>query len=400
MSKHLSASEKLLLIEIYRNSNEKLDVFCLVNNISASTFKKWLKQYDEFGVSGLQRSGYEDKKVDASKLIKSAKNQYLKLLIENYKLKHFHDSVNSGWWNGVCSVNSDLFSIIEKLSRRYSVKSLCDLLGVSRSGYYKWKKRGKSVQNQHRYRILNFVHIVHNKHPSHGYRWTAAYIRTNYGINVSDSYVYKCYRYLGIKAVQKRYYSLSSDKQSNIYPNLVMANWVKVSRPRQVIVSDVTIFNFANFYCEVVFYFDVFTKEILTWRVFGNRSNEHHYLDGLEDIVAILKDCKEPTVLHTDQGSVYSSLAYNELIKDTNIVRSMSRAGTPTDNPINEALNRWIKEELVVDFNIYNCKCKTEFENTLCEYVTFYNEKRPCYAIGYETPANFRDNFYNKSVKV
>ena len=115
MSKHLAASEKRLLIEIYRNSNEKLDVFCLVNNISASTFKKWLKQYDEFGVSGLQRSGYEDKKVDASKLIKSAKNQYLKLLIENYKLKHFHDSVNSGWWNGVCSVNSDLFSIIEKL---------------------------------------------------------------------------------------------------------------------------------------------------------------------------------------------------------------------------------------------------------------------------------------------
>jgi len=37
-------------------------------------------------------------------------------------------------------------------------------------------------------------------------------------------------------------------------------------------------------------------------------------------------------------------MAYNELIKDTNIVRSMSRAGKPTDNPVNEALNGWIKE--------------------------------------------------------
>ena len=49
----------------------------------------------------------------------------------------------------------------------------------------------------------------------------------------------------------------------------------------------------------------------------------------------LLKGTSEPTIIHTDQGSVYSSKAYNELIKDTNIVRSMSRAGKPTDNPVN-----------------------------------------------------------------
>ena len=43
-------------------------------------------------------------------------------------------------------------------------------------------------------------------------------------------------------------------------------------------------------------------------------------------------------------------MAYNELIRDTNIVRSMSRAGKPTDNPVNESLNGWIKEELFMDF--------------------------------------------------
>lgn len=63
------------------------------------------------------------------------------------------------------------------------------------------------------------------------------------------------------------------------------------------------------------------------------------------------------------------------------------------------ALNRWIKEELVVDFNVNSCKSRAEFENLLCEYVTFYNERRPCFAIGYETPVNFRENYYNKSVK-
>lgn len=332
-------------------------------------------------------------------MIKSGKKQNLKLLIENYKLKKINDKENAGWWNGVCSVNSDLFSLVEKLSRNHSVKSLCELLNVSRSGYYKWKKRGISVLNQSRYRKLNLVYIVYSKHPSHGYRWTAAYIRTNYGINISDSYVYKCYRYLGIKAVPKKGYSLVSGKQKNVFPNLVMAAWVKVSRPRQVIVSDMTVFNLSNFSCEVIFYFDAFTKEILTWRVSDNCGDRCHYIDGLKEIVSLLKDCNEPTVLHTDQGGVYSSFSYNELIKDTNIVRSMSRVGTPTDNPINEALNRWIKEELVVDFNVNSCKSRAEFENLLCEYVTFYNERRPCFAIGYETPVNFRENYYNKSVK-
>lgn len=57
--------------------------------------------------------------------------------------------------------------------------------------------------------------------------------------------------------------------------------------------------------------------------------------------------------LHTDQGSVYSSAGFYQTHKNhTNIKRSMSRAGTPTDNPIIESLNGWIKEEMKIDFNL------------------------------------------------
>ena len=61
-------------------------------------------------------------------------------------------------------------------------------------------------------------------------------------------------------------------------------------------------------------------------------------------------------ILHTDQGSVYSSKAYNKLLENYNISRSMSRARTPTDNPVNESLNGWIKEELIIDFDLKHCK--------------------------------------------
>ena len=87
-------------------------------------------------------------------------------------------------------------------------------------------------------------------------------------------------------------------------------------------------------------------------------------------------------------------MAYNELIKDTLIVRSMSRAGKPTDNPVNEALNGWIKEELVIDFQIETLRSREDVRDCIDKYVTFYNENRPCFAIGYDTPANYRRRYY------
>lgn len=151
-------------------------------------------------------------------------------------------------------------------------------------------------------------------------------------------------------------------KVKDKYPNLIFSTWETVDRPRQVIVSDMTAFRFWIFYFEVTFYFDVFTKQILSWSVAERRGSRKQYIDGLEKVLRVLnKGSEEPTVLHTDQGSVYASVAYNELIKEYNIQRSMSRAGKPTDNPVNESLNGWIKEELFMDFKIDQCRSRDEF---------------------------------------
>ena len=124
-------------------------------------------------------------------------------------------------------------------------------------------------------------------------------------------------------------------------------------------------FKFWIYYFEVTFYFDVFTKEILTYKVAERRGSRNQYIDGLADIVNLLKTTEEPTVIHTDQGSVYASIAYNSLIKDTNIIRFMSRAGKPTDNPVNESLNGWMKEELYMEFKIDECRNREEFRQSI-----------------------------------
>ena len=267
-------------------------------------------------------------------------------------------------------------------------------MGVSRSGYYKWKKRDKSKRDIKREELIALVEAVHSDHRSHGYRWTAAYIRLEYGYECSDNYIYKCFRFLGIKSETKHKVHYRKRKEKDKYPNLIFTTWETVDRPRQVIVSDMTAFKFWILYFEVTFYFDVFTKEILTYKVAARKGDRNQYIDGLEDVKNLLKSQTEPVVLHTDQGSVYASMAYNELIKDTVIVRSMSRAGKPTDNPVNESINGWMKEELYMDFKIDECRCREEFMEVLEKYVNFYNKHRPCYALGYDTPVNHRKRFF------
>ena len=91
-------------------------------------------------------------------------------------------------------------------------------------------------------------------------------------------------------------------------------------------------------------------------------------------------------MLHTDQGCVYSSRDFNELLRKHGISHSMSRRGTPTDNPVDESLNGWIKDELYRDFGFYRSP-----DPIACigKYVRYYNGQRMAYCLGYKTPAEF-----------
>ena len=84
--------------------------------------------------------------------------------------------------------------------------------------------------------------------------------------------------------------------------------------------------------------------------IIGSSKPYYHCLEVLKDLIGKKNVEQAPqVVLHTDQGSVYSSQAFRQAYEYYNIKRSMSRVGTPTDNAIIEAINGWIKEELFLD---------------------------------------------------
>ena len=115
------------------------------------------------------------------------------------------------------------------------------------------------------------------------------------------------------------------------------------------------------------------------------------YISGLTDLLELKKEFPDmQMILHSDQGSVYASMDFNELLPMYNVVRSMSRAGTPTDNAAMEAINGWIKAELFMDFHVTG---DASVEQEVDDYIVFFNEQRPAYSLSYLTPEQFREQF-------
>ena len=91
------------------------------------------------------------------------------------------------------------------------------------------------------------------------------------------------------------------------------------------------------------------------------------------------------TILHSDQGTIYASRAFNARLH-YNIIRSMSRIATPTDNPVLESINGWIKDELTIDFDMKNTK---DIHKLIRNYVKYYNQKRLACALQYKSPIQY-----------
>lgn len=95
----------------------------------------------------------------------------------------------------------------------------------------------------------------------------------------------------------------------------------------------------------------------------------------------------QDTIIHSDQGNIYSSIALSQVHKDYTITRSISRIATPTDNPIIESKSGWLKKEMSIDFNQDYFENVEEYINAIIED---HNNYRPSYTLNYKTPVKYR----------
>lgn len=245
-------------------------------------------------------------------------------------------SERSWWGKGDHSFRQEEYQVIMELSGNYPVSLLCRMMEIQRSSFYNWKK------------------------------------------GLSDQYAHKCCKQTGIKSIAKHYRYKKPGDPFKVYPNLLLAE-VNIDGLLQCIVSDMTAFWVEGIYYELALYMDLWNNEILTYGLSSKRGDCMTYISRLKDLLEMKKQYPDQNmILHSDQGSVYASKKFNELLPMYNITRSMSRAGTPTDNAAMESINGWIKAELFADFYLNSEK---EIEQAIAEYIHFFNEECPAYAL-------------------
>ena len=265
-------------------------------------------------------------------------------------------------------------------------------MGIAHSSFYYWKKRLSSPSERTKNLVSSIVLFqeYHLRFPSHGYRWLNAKIRLDTGLILSDPYAHKCCKIAGIKSQAKHYRYKKPGDPFRVFPNLLSAEMV-IPGPLECIASDMTAFRVNGIYYELTLYMDLWNNEIVAHALSTKRGDRMTYISGLNDLIEQKKDHPEyRMILHSDQGSVYASKAFNELLPMYHIEHSMSRAGTPTDNAAMEAINGWIKAELFMDFHVTGEK---PIKQEIDEYITFFNEQRPAYSLGYLTPKQYKDNY-------
>ena len=267
-------------------------------------------------------------------------------------------------------------------------------MNVSRSGYYKWLKN-KGVLNNYeinRIDLGELIKDIHKRKPSYGYHRINAVIRRETGWIVSDNLVHKVCKLLKIRSKAKHYSTYKKPGLESIkYPNIINNNW-KTSRPLEKITSDTTVIWFKKQRYDWTYYVDAFDDSIIGSNVvpFYHGVSIANHRNALEDMLSnkIKRGyISQETIFHSDQGAIYSSVAFNNALKDYNIIRSMSRIGTPTDNPIIESKNGWLKKEMYIDFNQGDYETVEDYINAI---IYDHNYLRPSYALNYKTPIEYR----------
>jgi len=274
----------------------------------------------------------------------------------------------------------------------FPIKLLCDIMGIQRSSFYNWKAHLSNPSERTKALVASIMlfHEYHLKYASHGYHWLNAKIRLDTGRIVSDPYAHKCCKAIDIKSHAKHYRYKKPGDPYRVFPNLLMTG-MTISGPLECIVSDMTAFHVKGIYYELTLYMYLWNNEIVRHSLSSKRGDRMTYISGLESLLELKKAYPGLSmILHSDQGSVYASKCFNDLLPMYNIVHSMSRAGTPTDNAAMEATKGWIKAELFIDFHVTG---NENVEEAVDNYIVFFNEQRPAYSLNYLTPRQYRERF-------
>lgn len=278
------------------------------------------------------------------------------------------------------------FAMIDAEKASFPVRMMCEQLGVSRSGFYAWCRRGFSNRALEDQRLALEVAEAHQRsHRRYGSPRVHRELARN-GHRVGRKRIERLMRERGLRARPTRQFRRTtlSDHGLPVAQN-VLARRFQAAAPNTAWVSDITYIQTGEGWLYLVAILDLFSRRVVGWDT-SAAMDVGFCLAALQQ--ALLSRKPAPGLLfHADQGSQFASIAFRELLAAHEAVLSMSRRANCWDNAVAESFWSTLKAELT-EVTVF--ATRGEAHQAISEYINgFYNPVRLHSRLGYVSPIEF-----------
>jgi len=263
---------------------------------------------------------------------------------------------------------------------------MCEVIKVSKSGFYRWMKRQREpLTKRERYLYIRILEAFEQSRQTYGSRRIYRTLKS-WGVKCYENQVANIMRINGLKPKTKRKFKLTTDSRhsKNLAPNLLNRQF-KVNEMNKVLVGDITYIWTKEGWLYLSTVIDLYSRRVVGWKV-DNRITKELVISSLKDALMRRKPAKG-MIFHSDRGSQYASDDFVEFLNANKVMQSMSRKGDCWDNAVAESFFKTIKSELVY---WYKFKTRAEAELRIFDYIEiFYNKNRLHSANNYLSPIDY-----------
>ncbi len=272
-----------------------------------------------------------------------------------------------------------IWKTMQEGDNQLSVSMLCEIAGVSRSGYYKWIKSA-GIREEREKKDREDFELVLKAYNQRGYskgargiymcmvHWERPVVMNLKKIRrLMDKYGLKC----PVRKANPYRRMAKALKTNHVAANLLNRRFTEYG-PRKVLLTDITYLPYNGTFAYLSTVLDAYTKQILSY-VLSDSLEVDIVLETVEKLIKNhgIELAKE-TLVHSDQGCHYTSIRFIQLVKDKELRQSMSRKGNCWDNAPQESFYGHMKDEI----DISECTKYREVKAIIDDWMDYYNGER------------------------
>lgn len=265
---------------------------------------------------------------------------------------------------------------------------LCEVMRVSRSGYYAWRRREEPARKKEYRRLVPLVRELHRQsYGTYGTRRMAEDLR-DHGVTCGRARARTLMALAGVTVRRRRKFKATTDSSHElpVAPNLLERDF-SAEAPDRVWAGDITYVWTREGWLYLAVVIDLFSRMVVGWSV-GERITRRLVMDALGMGVGRRRPAGG-LIHHSDRGIQYASSDFQKLLRGFEMTCSMSRKGDCWDNAVAESFFSKLKTERVF-FADY--RTRDEARRDIVDYIEmFYNSRRRHSYLGNVSPRRFEE---------